>query len=79
MQTIIDRFIRYVQLDTQSDASSPTTPSTEKQWVLAKLLVKELQEMGMTEVTIDENAYVMATLPSNVDFDTPTIGFLAHF
>lgn len=79
MQTIIDRFIRYVQLDTQSDASSPTTPSSEKQWVLAKLLVKELQEMGMTEVTIDENAYVMATLPSNVDFDTPTIGFLAHF
>lgn len=79
MQTIIDRFIKYVQLDTQSDPSSPTTPSTEKQWVLANLLVKELKAMGMTEVSIDENAYVMATLPSNVDHDTPTLGFIAHF
>jgi tripeptide aminopeptidase len=79
MQQIIDRFLRYVQLDTQSDPSSTATPSTEKQWVLANLLVKELKAMGMIDVTIDDNAYVMATLPSNLEQDVPTIGFIAHF
>lgn len=79
MQAIIDRFISYVTIDTESDPNSTTTPSTEKQWVLANRLVAELKEMGMEEVTIDENAYVMATLPSNVAHAVPTIGFISHF
>lgn len=78
MPNLVDRFISYVTLDTQSDPNSDTTPSTEKQWVLAKKLVAELEQIGMQEVTIDDNAYIMATLPSNVDKDVPTIGFIAH-
>ena len=79
MQHIIDRFISYVTIDTQSDASSNTTPSTKKQWNLANKLVDELRAIGLTDVTIDDNAYIMATLPSNVDHQVPTIGFIAHF
>ncbi len=79
MQHIIDRFISYVKIDTESDANSPTTPSTKKQLVLAKMLVKELKEIGLSEVTIDKNGYVMATLPSNVKHDVPTIGFVSHY
>ncbi|MEZ4853337.1 peptidase T [Flavobacterium sp.] len=79
MQHIIDRFVSYVTIDTESDPNSTTTPSTEKQWNLANKLVEELKAMGMQEVSIDENAYIMATLPSNVDYDVPTIGFVAHF
>ena len=76
---LIDRFVRYVTTDTESDPSSSTTPSTEKQWDLANALVQELKDIGLTEVTIDDNAYVMATLPSNVDHHLPTIGFISHF
>ncbi|MFD0796952.1 peptidase T [Maribacter chungangensis] len=79
MQHIIDRFISYITIDTQSDPESPTTPSTLKQWDLAHKLVTELKQIGMHEVTIDENAYIMATLPSNLDYEVPTIGFIAHF
>jgi len=79
MQNIIDRFICYVIIDTESDANSPTTPSTKKQLDLANLLVKELNTIGLTEVTIDENGYVMGTLPSNVDHEVPTIGFVSHY
>lgn len=79
MQHIIDRFISYISIDTQSDPNSNTTPSTEKQWDLAHKLVAELKEIGMQEVEIDENAYIMATLPSNMDKEVPTIGFIAHF
>ncbi|MEP2278461.1 peptidase T [Maribacter sp.] len=79
MQHIIDRFISYITIDTQSDSSSDTTPSTEKQWNLANKLVDELCAIGMTDVTIDDNAYIMATLPSNVDHEVPTIGFISHF
>lgn len=79
MQSIIDRFISYVTVDTQSDASSSTTPSTQKQWDLAHKLVAELKAIGMQDVSIDEHAYIMATLPSNVSHDVPTIGFVAHF
>ncbi len=79
MQALIDRFFRYIKIDTQSDPENEDAfPSTEKQWDLAHLLVKELNEMGMSEVSIDENAYIMATLPSNVDYKVPTIGFIAH-
>ncbi|MUV02922.1 peptidase T [Flavobacterium rakeshii] len=79
MQHIIDRFISYVTVDTESDPNSDTTPSTAKQWDLANQLVEELKAIGMEDVTIDENAYIMATLPSNVDHDVPTIGFVSHF
>lgn len=79
MQKIIDRFISYVTIDTESDAASPTTPSTKKQLVLANLLVEELNKIGLTEVTIDENGYVMGTLESNIDNDVPVIGFVSHY
>jgi tripeptide aminopeptidase len=79
MQKIIDRFISYVKIDTESDPNSDTTPSTAKQWDLANKLVDELKAMGMQDVTIDENAYIMATLPSNVEHEVPTIGFVSHF
>ena len=79
MQHLIDRFISYVTIDTESDPNSTTTPSTKKQLVLAKLLVQELKKIGMTEVTIDNNGYVMGTLPSNVAHEVPTIGFVSHY
>lgn len=77
-QPLIDRFLSYVKIDTQSDPQSNSTPSTEKQWDLAHKLVDELKEMGMQEVSIDENAYVMASLPSNVEHEVPVIGFISH-
>ncbi len=79
MQNIIDRFISYVTIDTESDPNSETTPSTEKQWNLANLLVDELKSIGMTDVSIDDNAYIMATLLSNVEHHVPVIGFISHF
>ncbi|GEC71292.1 tripeptide aminopeptidase [Flavobacterium flevense] len=79
MQDIIDRFISYVTIDTESNPNSETTPSTEKQWVLANKLVEELKSIGMQEVTIDDKAYIMATLPANVDHEVPVIGFVSHF
>lgn len=75
----MSRFLEYVTTDTQSDPYSQTTPSTEKQWDLAKKLVMELHQIGMQEVSIDENAYIMATLPSNIEKRVPTIGFVSHF
>ncbi|AXT50776.1 peptidase T [Aquimarina sp. BL5] len=76
---IIDRFVSYVTIDTESDPNSNTTPSSMKQWDLANKLVEELKSIGLEEVTIDENAYIMATLPSNIDHEVPTIGFISHF
>ena len=78
-QQIIDRFLGYVKIDTESDPKSDSTPSTKKQWDLANKLAKELKEIGMEDVSIDDNAYIMATLPSNVDHDVPTVGFISHF
>ena len=75
---IIDRFTTYVKVDTQSNDANDTCPSTPGQLTLAKMLVDELKSIGMQDVTIDENGYVMATLPANTDKDVPTIGFLAH-
>jgi tripeptide aminopeptidase len=77
-QEIIERLTSYVIVDTQSDDDSTTCPSTQGQLTLAAQLVDELKSIGMVEVTMDENGYVMATLPSNTDKDVPTIGFLAH-
>jgi len=78
-QVIIDRFISYVTIDTQSDPKSNTTPSTKKQWDLANKLVKELKDIGLEEVSIDEHAYIMATIPATTEKTVPTIGFIAHF
>lgn len=78
-QEIIDRFISYITIDTESDPNSDSTPSTEKQWDMARKLEKELKEMGLEEVSIDENAYVMATLASNVEHEVPAVGFVSHF
>jgi tripeptide aminopeptidase len=75
---IIKRFISYVTIDTESDPNNPDFPSSDNQWDLANLLVKELKDIGMSDVTLDKNCYVMATLPSNLDYDVPTIGFVSH-
>lgn len=75
---IVDRFLKYVSFDTQSADDSATTPSTEKQWLLANYLKEELEQIGMTEVELDENGYLYATLPANTDRAVPTIGFIAH-
>ncbi|WP_019668480.1 peptidase T [Eudoraea adriatica] len=79
MQKMIDRFISYVTIDTQSDPNSDSTPSTEKQWVLANKLVEELKQIGLEDVSIDANSYIMATLPSNIGKEVPVIGFISHF
>ena len=79
MEKLLSRFLEYVSIDTQSNPHSNTTPSTEKQWNLAKKLVLELNKIGLEKVSIDENGYVMATLPSNINKVVPTIGFIAHY
>jgi tripeptide aminopeptidase len=75
---ITDRFIKYVTIDTESDPNNPAFPSTEKQWNLAHVLVEDLKKIGMQDIDLDENCYIMATLPSNVAHKVPTIGFISH-
>ncbi|MDR0682890.1 MAG: peptidase T [Dysgonamonadaceae bacterium] len=75
---VVNRFLNYVSFDTQSDETAITTPSTEKQMNLAKALKAEVEAMGLTEVSLDEYAYLMATLPANTGATIPTIGFIAH-
>ncbi|MCD3216832.1 peptidase T [Clostridium botulinum C] len=78
METVVEKFLRYIKFDTKSSEESSTTPSTRGQIELAKELVKELEKMGLSEVSVDDKAYVMATLPSNMDKSLPTIGFISH-
>src|SRR5690625_858871 len=75
---LIERLTRYVKIDTQSDESKHTTPTTAGQLILAVKLVQELKQIGMDDIDMDENGYVMATLRANTSKDVPTIGFLAH-
>jgi tripeptide aminopeptidase len=75
---LIDRFISYVKIDTQSDENSNQTPSTSKQFNLAKELERELNDIGLSEISLDNNCYLMATLPANTHKKVPTIGFIAH-
>jgi len=75
---LVDRFLQYVKFDTQSDELTNLTPSTPGQMVFAQYLEKELQQLGLKDVTLDENGYLMATLPANVEGNIPTIGFIAH-
>lgn len=77
-QKILERFFRYIKIDTQSNEESQTCPSTEKQLNLAKVLYKELNELGLKDVSLDENGYIMATLPSNIEKKVPVIGFISH-
>ena len=76
--TCVDRFLSYVKIDTQSDENSTTFPSDPKQLELSKILVGELKEIGLEDAHMDENGYVIATLPSNTDKDVDVIGFIAH-
>ena len=78
MDKLIERFLRYVKIDTQSNEKSETCPSTTGQMELAKLVVKELKTIGLKDAEVDENGYVMATLPANTKGDIPIIGFIAH-
>lgn len=77
-ENIKTRFLRYVSIDTQSDENSETCPSTEKQLVLLRMLHDELKQLGLSDVSMDENGYVMATLPANNGKTGPAIGFIAH-
>ena len=75
---LIERFIKYVTIDTESDPNNPAFPSTENQWDLANVLVEDLKVIGMQNISLDENCYIMATLPSNVSHNVPIIGFVSH-
>ena len=77
--TVTDRFLKYVTFDSKSSEETGTTPSTPGQRVFAEALVKELEALGLEDISIDEHSYVMATLPANTDSEeTPVIGFIAH-
>lgn len=76
--TVIDRFLKYVSFDTQSDENTNITPSTQKQMVFAQYLKTELEALELEDITLDEYGYLFATLPSNIDREVPTIGFIAH-
>ena len=78
-QKIIERFISYVKIDSQSNADSEATPSTKIQWDIANKLVQDLKDIGLSRVSIDKNAYIYATLPSNIKKKCPIIGFISHF
>lgn len=76
---IVERFIKYARIGTQSDENNTQTPSTNKQFLLAKEVEADLIELGLSEVSLDNNCYLMATLPANTDKQVPVIGFIAHF
>ena len=78
MTTLLERFLRYTKIDTQSQHDAESYPSTAKQLDLARLLEKELRELGMSEIELDQYGYVTATLPANIDHDCPVVGFIAH-
>lgn len=78
MDNLVNRFLKYVKYETTSDESSTSVPSTKTQLEFAKMLCNELKELGLSDATVDENGYVMATLPSNIDKEIPTVGFIAH-
>ena len=76
--TVIDRFLKYVSFDTQSDETTDVTPSTAKQMVFANYLKSELENLGLEDISLDCNGYLFGTLPANIETDVPTIGFIAH-
>lgn len=78
MEKLIDKFLRYIAIDTASNPDSPSQPSTNKQLMLSELLVKELKAMGIADASLDKDGYVMATIPANTDKEIPAVGFIAH-
>lgn len=78
MPGVVERFIKYIQIDTESAHDAGKVPSTEKQFNLARLLAQELTELGLQDVSVDEHAYVMATLPANIEQPAPVLGLIAH-
>lgn len=78
MDKLLERFLQYVKIDTQSDPESETFPSTKKQFDLAHVLMDELKNMGLSDIELDKKGYIMATIPSNINEKVPTIGFIAH-
>ncbi|MBA7681336.1 Peptidase T [subsurface metagenome] len=78
MEKLVERFIKYVKINTQSDEKSDQCPTNPSELELAKLLAKELKGIGLEEVEVDDNSYLMATLPANTNKAVPTIGFIAH-
>ncbi len=78
MITVVDRFLQYVKFDTQSDELTNLTPSTPGQMIFAQHLEKDLKQLGLSDISLDDNGYLMATLPSNCDKQVPTVGFIAH-
>lgn len=78
MMTVVDRFLQYVKFDTQSDELTNLTPSTPGQMIFAQHLEKDLKQLGLSDISLDDNGYLMATLPSNCNKQVPTIGFIAH-
>lgn len=76
--TLVDRFLEFVKFDTQSDELTNMTPSTPGQMIFAQYLEGELKKMGLQDISLDDNGYLMATLPSNIDKEVPTVGFIAH-
>ena len=78
MENVKERFLRYIRIDTQSCDGVDSFPSTEKQLDLARLLEKELREMGASDVSLDENGYLFATIPATSNKKTPVVGFISH-
>jgi len=78
MEKLVERFIRYARVNTQSDENSTSSPSTNGQLQLGRILVNELQDIGLTDVSLDKNGYIMASLPANTNRSVPVIGFIAH-
>lgn len=78
MNSLVERFLKYVKIDTDSDPASKNCPSSDIQWDLAKTIIEDLKEIGLEDISLDENCYIMATLPANCDEDIPAIGFIAH-
>ncbi|WP_462319268.1 peptidase T, partial [Marinilabilia sp.] len=78
MTSIVDRFIKYIKFDTQSDPNTGLTPSTPGQMLFSQQLVEELKSIGLQDVDLDDNGYIMATLPSNIEKESPVVGFIAH-
>lgn len=76
--TLVERFLKYISFDTQSNEETNVTPSTEGQMVFARYLKEELEELGLEEISLDENGYLFATLPANTDKEVPVVGFIAH-
>lgn len=78
MSSLLNRFLEYVRIDTESNPGCDATPSTEKQWNLARYLQKELESLGLADVVLDDNCYLTARLPANTQQSSPVIGFIAH-